>query len=155
MSFNCQSAFFLVFLLCVSYMFTLLFDPTFFLYQPLPSVGLQETFQWNGITSKKKGQKWGKENSSSSKKNEFRDFHEESESSDMPVIKQNAKANDQIDFDKLMPFATLPKVCVRCICSFFYLYSSIKPYVKLKSLGFKSNLAIFCCLSNPKSLSSL
>lgn len=94
-------------------MSTLLFALGFFLCQSLPSQG---TFQWNGITSKKKGQKWGKENSSSSKKNEFRDFHKESGSSDMPVIEQNAKANDQIDFDKLTPFATLPKVCVRCIC---------------------------------------
>lgn len=77
--------------------------------QNLASLPSQGTFQWNGITSKKKGQKWGKENSSSSKKNEFRDFHKESGSSDMPVIEQNAKANDQIDFDKLTPFATLPK----------------------------------------------
>uniref|UniRef100_A0A5B6YIN3 Putative coilin isoform X3 n=1 Tax=Davidia involucrata TaxID=16924 RepID=A0A5B6YIN3_DAVIN len=69
-----------------------------------------EAFQWNGITSKKKGQKWGKEkgsNSSSVRRNDYQDFSKEF--SETPTIEKEAVLNDPIDFDKLKPFASLPK----------------------------------------------
>lgn len=68
----------------------------------------QETFQWNGITSKKKGQKWGKERTSSHKHDDY-----EQSSQDSPTI-QNAEkkhTSDAVDFEKLTPYTGLPKVC--------------------------------------------
>ncbi|XP_027334648.1 coilin [Abrus precatorius] len=65
-----------------------------------------ETFQWNGITSKKKGQKWGKEKMSSRKQDDYGHSSHE-----CPMV-QNAKmehAFNAADFDKLKPYTSLPK----------------------------------------------
>ncbi|KAA8529651.1 hypothetical protein F0562_034249 [Nyssa sinensis] len=72
-----------------------------------------ETSQWNGISSKRKGQKgqkWGKEkgsNSLSVKRNDYQDFSKEC--SETPTIEKEVVINDPIDFDKLKPFTSLPK----------------------------------------------
>ncbi|XP_061346987.1 coilin [Gastrolobium bilobum] len=65
-----------------------------------------ETFQWNGITSKKKGQKWGKERNSFRKQDDY-----EHSSQECPTV-QNAEkkhALNAADFDKLTPYTSLPK----------------------------------------------
>lgn len=68
----------------------------------------QETFQWNGITSKKKGQKWGKERIPSHKHDDYEHF-----SQDCPTV-QNAEKkhtfDTTVDFEKLTPYTDLPKV---------------------------------------------
>ncbi|GFZ00043.1 hypothetical protein Acr_13g0014420 [Actinidia rufa] len=77
-----------------------------------------ETFQWNGITSKKKGQKWGTEKFTS--RSDYKDFNKErSEMMTMEKVKPSndptmaidkvKPPNDPIDFDKLAPFASFPK----------------------------------------------
>lgn len=67
-----------------------------------------ETFQWNGITSKRKGQKWGTEKISSAERHEHQNFDR-----DQPNISSTTKieipVNDPIDFDKLLPLQDLPK----------------------------------------------
>ncbi|KAL7241108.1 hypothetical protein ACSBR2_006686 [Camellia fascicularis] len=65
-----------------------------------------ETFQWNGITSKKKGQKWGKEKFSS-RRNDYKDSNEER--SEVMTIERADPPNNPLDFDKLAPLARLPK----------------------------------------------
>ncbi|XP_068474369.1 coilin isoform X2 [Phaseolus vulgaris] len=65
-----------------------------------------ETFQWNGITNKKKGQKWGKERMSFHKHDEY-----EHSSQEYPTV-QNAEKEPTInvvDFDKFRPHTGLPK----------------------------------------------
>lgn len=71
----------------------------------------QDTFQWSGTTSKKKGQKWGKERTSS--------FHKQDgygqSSQDRPTahnvgIKLTYDA--VVDFEKLTPYTDLPKVFI-------------------------------------------
>lgn len=70
---------------------------------------LQETFQWNGITSKRKGQKWGTEKFSLAEMYEHQNFD-----LDQPNISSTTEVeipvHDPIDFDKLHPLANLPKV---------------------------------------------
>lgn len=66
-----------------------------------------ETFQWNGITSKKKGQKWGKEKVSYSRRYNNNDLNQEV--SEMPTTEEEVPVNNCIDFDKLMPSSGLPK----------------------------------------------
>jgi len=85
----------------------------------------QETFQWNGITSKKKGQKWGKERISSRKQDGYERSHQE-----CPTT-QNAKKEDTsnvVDFDKLNPYIDLPKVfsfpSPKCVLLAFLILSS-------------------------------
>ncbi|XP_038712844.1 coilin-like isoform X2 [Tripterygium wilfordii] len=81
----------------------------------LRMVNFQETFQWNGITSKKKGQKWGKENSASCRRNDYKSFNEECPEMEKPPqsqvrsIEEVALKDDCIDFDKLPPLTGLPK----------------------------------------------
>ncbi|KAE8690835.1 Sphere organelles protein-related, putative isoform 2 [Hibiscus syriacus] len=65
-----------------------------------------KTFQWNGITSKKKGKKWGMENTPCMKWN---DNSFSQVSSEMVDVKENATVSDDMDFDKLMPYSGLPK----------------------------------------------
>lgn len=77
--------------------------------QSFNSCLLQATFQWNGITSKKKGQKWGMEKSSHSRKSDYEDLYQES--SEILGIEEEIPENDPIDFNKLELFTTLPKVC--------------------------------------------
>ncbi|XP_038704428.1 coilin-like isoform X2 [Tripterygium wilfordii] len=74
-----------------------------------------ETFQWNGITSKKKGQKWGKEHSASCRRNDYTSFSEECPETEKPPqsqvsgIEEETLKDDCIDFDKLQPLTGLPK----------------------------------------------
>ncbi|KAH7515727.1 hypothetical protein FEM48_Zijuj10G0057100 [Ziziphus jujuba var. spinosa] len=68
----------------------------------------KETFQWNGITNKQKGQKWGKEKSPYDKRSDNKNLN--GESSGMPTIEEEAPVNVPIDFDKLKPCTSLPKV---------------------------------------------
>ncbi|XP_050206650.1 coilin [Mercurialis annua] len=91
--------------------------------QPQISV---ETFQWNGITSKKKGQKWGTEKAASYKRNDYRNSNQEcavsykrndyrnfnqGECSNSKMWHDGAKpAVDRIDFEKLEFYTTSPKV---------------------------------------------
>lgn len=67
----------------------------------------QETFQWNGITNKKKGQKWGKERMSFRKQDDY-DYS----SQDIPTVQNAEKEHtfNAVDFDKLKPYTSLPKV---------------------------------------------
>ncbi|KAF8015607.1 hypothetical protein BT93_H1200 [Corymbia citriodora subsp. variegata] len=64
------------------------------------------TFEWNGITSKKKGQKWGKEKAGSWQWNDNKNLNQESS------LVTNAVAElpltDLGDFDKLPPYGLLP-----------------------------------------------
>ncbi|GMP57828.1 hypothetical protein CsSME_00021741 [Camellia sinensis var. sinensis] len=66
----------------------------------------EETFQWNGIISKKKGQKWGKEKFSS-RRNDYKDSNEER--SEVMTTERVDPPNNPLDFDKLAPLARLPK----------------------------------------------
>ncbi|GAV74936.1 hypothetical protein CFOL_v3_18416 [Cephalotus follicularis] len=66
-----------------------------------------EIFQWNGITSKKKGQKWGKDKNAASKKNNSTDFYQECP--DMLITEEEMTVDDDIDFKKFKPYAGLPK----------------------------------------------
>jgi hypothetical protein len=69
---------------------------------------LQENLHWNGITSKKKGQKWGIEKAASYKRNEWTSLNQES--SEMLVAEKATIANNPIDFDKLTPYTSFPNV---------------------------------------------
>lgn len=53
-------------------------------------------FQWNGITNKKKGQKWGKEKSPYSKRSDRKNLN--GESSEIPTIEEEALVNVPRDF---------------------------------------------------------
>ncbi|KAF4394826.1 hypothetical protein F8388_015732 [Cannabis sativa] len=71
--------------------------------------------QWNGITSKKKGQQWGKEKTDFHKRNDLK--KENPGCSDMLVNEEEEKEDQEkttvdvpIDFDKLKPCSTLPQV---------------------------------------------
>ncbi|KAE9608000.1 putative coilin domain-containing protein [Lupinus albus] len=65
-----------------------------------------ETFQWNGTTSKKKGQKWGTERISSHKQDDYEHSTEES-----PIVHQAEMQHklNPVDFDKLTPYTSSPK----------------------------------------------
>ncbi|OIW14634.1 hypothetical protein TanjilG_32976 [Lupinus angustifolius] len=65
-----------------------------------------ETFQWNGTTSKKKGQKWGTEKIWSHKQVYYEDSTQES-----PNVHRAEKHHtlNPIDFDKLTPYTSSPK----------------------------------------------
>ncbi|KAH8500032.1 hypothetical protein H0E87_015319 [Populus deltoides] len=66
-----------------------------------------ETFHWNGITSKKKGQKWGKEKAVSCKRNDYNNFRKESSSS--LSIEEQTPVYDCTNFEELPLYASLPK----------------------------------------------
>lgn len=75
---------------------------------------LQETFRWNGITNKKKGQKWGIEKSTFVKGDDNKWSYQECSGS------QNAEEKQEllpVDFDKLISYTSLPKVWVFQLCS--------------------------------------
>ncbi|KAK9903896.1 hypothetical protein M0R45_000867 [Rubus argutus] len=86
-------------------------------FAPLGKVDAEQTFQqneipvaifqWNGITSKKKGQKWGMEKTSHSRKSDYEDLYQES--SEILGIEEEIPENDPIDFNKLELSTTLPK----------------------------------------------
>ncbi|KAL1565221.1 coilin-like [Salvia divinorum] len=64
------------------------------------------TFNWNGITSKKKGQQWGKENRRFTPRNDdYRTNKEDSET----LTKEKKQPNERFDFDKLPPLPDSPK----------------------------------------------
>ncbi|KAL9353203.1 hypothetical protein Peur_055883 [Populus x canadensis] len=66
-----------------------------------------ERFQWNGITSKKKGQKWGKEKVVSCKRNDYNNFKKESYSS--LTIEEQTPVYDFTNFEEFPLYASLPK----------------------------------------------
>ncbi|XP_031284836.1 coilin isoform X2 [Pistacia vera] len=68
-----------------------------------------ETFQWKGVTSKKKGQKWGKEKAASSKWNNYEIFNQDY--SETLTTGEEISVNDSkdLDFNKLKPYTSLPK----------------------------------------------
>lgn len=73
-----------------------------------PHIDLQETFQWSGTTSKRKGQKWGIEKTSFCRRN----GDDSGENSNEKVkIKDSKLVNGPIDFEKLVPLSGKPKVC--------------------------------------------
>ncbi|XP_027913012.1 coilin [Vigna unguiculata] len=65
-----------------------------------------ETFQWNGITNKKKGQKWGKERMSFHKHDGYE--HSSQEYATVENAEKEPTFN-VVDFDKLQPYTGLPK----------------------------------------------
>ncbi|KAJ8758892.1 hypothetical protein K2173_002671 [Erythroxylum novogranatense] len=67
-----------------------------------------ENFQWNGITSKKKGQKWGKEKLSYAKGKNFKIVNQEPDIVPPPV-EEEKPVYSHIDFDKLAPYVSSPK----------------------------------------------
>lgn len=67
---------------------------------------LQESFQWNGTTSKRKGQKWGTEKSTERNDNKVVNGVHSNISSSLKEI----KLDHPIDFDKLPSLSCLPKV---------------------------------------------
>ncbi|CAL0327971.1 unnamed protein product [Lupinus luteus] len=65
-----------------------------------------ETFQWNGTTSKKKGQKWGSEKNWSHKQVYYEDSTQQSPN--FHHAEKHHKLNP-LDFDKLTPYTSSPK----------------------------------------------
>ncbi|XP_041013208.1 coilin-like isoform X2 [Juglans microcarpa x Juglans regia] len=65
-----------------------------------------ESLQWNGITSKRKGQKWGLEKVAYYKRNDHVSSNEEI--AEM-VTAEEAPAKNPTDFDKLKPYTSSPK----------------------------------------------
>ncbi|RVW43384.1 Coilin [Vitis vinifera] len=65
-----------------------------------------ETFQWNGTTSKKKGQKWGKEKMSC-RRNDYKDFNQQH--SETFAVEEGTPPKDPMDFDKLPSLTSSPK----------------------------------------------
>ncbi|XP_043724742.1 coilin isoform X3 [Telopea speciosissima] len=95
---------------------------------------LQETFKWNGTTSKKKGQKWGKERTLSSRKKDNKGFNQDhtekltteegeqtlscrkkddkgfdQDSTEKLTMEEVELVHDSIDFDCLAPYSGPPK----------------------------------------------
>ncbi|KAL8037805.1 hypothetical protein ABFX02_11G061700 [Erythranthe guttata] len=66
-----------------------------------------ENFQWNGITSKKKGQQWGKENCSFTPRNEYK--LPSKEYSQIASHEKQKQPDKVTDFDKLPPLPSIPK----------------------------------------------
>lgn len=66
-----------------------------------------ETFQWHGVTTKKKGQKWGTERTASSKKNNGQASSQEC--SRVLAVEVETSANGCLDYDKLALYSSLPK----------------------------------------------
>lgn len=64
-------------------------------------VVLQETFQWNGITSKKQGQKWGTEKISSNERNDYANIN--GDHSDTHNIGKYIVISSPIEFNELPP----------------------------------------------------
>ncbi|KAL2547101.1 sphere organelles protein-related [Forsythia ovata] len=66
-----------------------------------------ETIQWNGITSKKKGQKWGTAKCSFTQINDCKDSNKEC--SETPNNEKETISYRGIDFDNLQPLCSMPK----------------------------------------------
>ena len=69
----------------------------------------QEAFQWNGTTSKKKGQKWGTEKMSF-RRNDYKDLNQQH--AEIVSVEEGTPSKDPMDFDKLPPLTGSPKVCL-------------------------------------------
>ncbi|KAL5762213.1 hypothetical protein ACOSP7_018477 [Xanthoceras sorbifolium] len=67
-----------------------------------------EIFQWNGITSKKKGQKWGTEKAAFPKKN-YENFSQDYSAMLNTEEEMSASNCKDLDFDNLRPYTGLPK----------------------------------------------
>lgn len=93
----------------------------------------QDTFQWNGITSKKKGQKWGTEKHSISSRDDYKNSNKDK--TELPSSKKQKHPNEEIDFEKLPPLPCGPKV-----------YSPFLPLYYLSFVEFLNN-SIFEVLS--------
>ncbi|KAF6157506.1 hypothetical protein GIB67_004444 [Kingdonia uniflora] len=65
-----------------------------------------DNFQWNGTTSKKRGQKWGQEKASTSRSNNYNDYKEGSVEK---ITIEEGQFVDPVDFEKLKPLSCLPK----------------------------------------------
>ncbi|XP_065875018.1 coilin [Euphorbia lathyris] len=63
----------------------------------------RDNFQWNGVTSKKKGQKWGREKTTSYRRNDHKDVNQE-----QPKVLKGA--GHHLNFENLEFYTTLPKV---------------------------------------------
>lgn len=70
-------------------------------------VSLLQTFEWNGITSKKKGQKWGKEKAGSWQWTDNKNLNQES--SLVTNVVAESPLTDLGDFDKLPPYGLSPQ----------------------------------------------
>ncbi|KAL2519618.1 sphere organelles protein-related [Abeliophyllum distichum] len=66
-----------------------------------------ETIQWNGITGKKKGQKWGTGKYSFTQRNDFKDSNKVC--SETPNNEKETISCRGIDFDNLQPLCSMPK----------------------------------------------
>ncbi|KAF5443073.1 hypothetical protein F2P56_035665 [Juglans regia] len=66
-----------------------------------------ESLRWNGITSKKKGQKWGIEKVASYKRNDLVSLNKKI--SEMQAAGEATTANNPMDLDKLKPYTSSPK----------------------------------------------
>ncbi|GAB4840480.1 hypothetical protein Ancab_021249 [Ancistrocladus abbreviatus] len=67
----------------------------------------KESFHWNGITSKRKGQKWGKERQSMPQWNESRNLNRTY--SCRRVTQKEQPLKGVLDFEQLVPLTDLPK----------------------------------------------
>lgn len=86
-------------------------------------VVFQENFQWNGITSKKQGQKWGIEKISSTQRNDH--TNNDGDHSDTHNIVKDIVISSTIEFNELPPLpGNMPKVSVP-LFFFFGIYLCI------------------------------
>ncbi|KAL6562696.1 hypothetical protein OROGR_003703 [Orobanche gracilis] len=75
---------------------------------PQSDVPSETSFQWNGITSKKKGQQWGKEsNRSFTPRNDYKNSN--IESSEILGNEKEKQPDQGVDFDKLPPLTSMPR----------------------------------------------
>ena len=89
----------------------------------------QETFQWNGTTSKKKGQKWGKEKMSC-RRNDYKDFNQQH--SETFAVEEGTPPKDPMDFDKLPSLTSSPKVCLFIALKLFSIVGTPELYFQLR-----------------------
>jgi len=81
---------------------------------------LQETSEWNGITTKRKGQKWGTEKQPASSWKDSRAYKAHSSGSWAA-----RKQLPGVDFEKLVPLIDLPKVWFLCVIISFLCFMHI------------------------------
>ncbi|KAJ0972476.1 hypothetical protein J5N97_020435 [Dioscorea zingiberensis] len=80
------------------------FEPVDAEHSKQQSNGKMETINWNGITNKKKGQKWGRE------KTLWRNgYNDEVSTMEANEINDEVSVDDQIEFETLMPLTSQPK----------------------------------------------
>ncbi|KAL4193322.1 hypothetical protein AMTRI_Chr06g176270 [Amborella trichopoda] len=73
---------------------------------------VQETMgvlQWNGITSKKKGQKWGKENGQAHKEKVWDNLNDWQDSGEREMNVEGEPTQELVDFEKLEPITRFPQ----------------------------------------------